>query len=164
MRFEEFQIGQVFRTAPYTVTLDEMLSFAARFDPHAYHLDEERAKRGLFGGIVGSGMHSMAIINAEWVKLGILDDDMRGGMGIEAKWLAPVRPNDTIFADVLVANLRELPGDQGIVTLEFTGYNQRGDVWAKVKTRVIVAGTPRPSAAMPSSHRAVTETAASATV
>jgi acyl dehydratase len=81
----------------------------------------------------------MSIINCEWVKLGILGNDMLGGMGIDAKWLNPVFPNDTISADVEVINKKAIDEKSGLITLQFTGYNQDGQIWAKVKIRIMVA-------------------------
>lgn len=141
MKFEQFAVGQVFRTKPYKVTLEEIITFARQYDPHYYHMDIERAKNGYFGTIVASGMHSMSIINGEWVRLGLLGENMLGGMGIDAKWLKPVRPDDTIYADVEVINKKNLDEQSGLLTLQFTGYNQHEDVWAKVKIRIIVAAT-----------------------
>ncbi len=108
MKFQKFEVGQIYRTNPYTITLEEIVEFANKFDPHYYHNDQESATKGLFGGIIASGMHTMSIINREWVRLEILGNDMLGGMGIDAKWLNPVYPNDTIFADVEVTNKKAL--------------------------------------------------------
>lgn len=139
MKFQKFEVGQIYRTNPHTLTLEEIIEFATKFDPHYYHIDQESATKGLFGGVIASGMHTMSIINREWVRLGILGNDMLGGMGIDAKWLNPVFPNDTIFADVEVINKKTLDEKCGLITLQFTGYNQDGQIWAKVKNRIIVA-------------------------
>lgn len=138
LKFEQFHVGQIFRTAEYNVTLEEIIEYSRKYDPHYYHLDVEKAEESYFGSIVASGMHTMSIINGEWVKLGVLGDDMLGGMGIDAKWLKPVLPNDTIFADVEVINKKILGEESGLLTLQFTGYNQEGEIWAKVKIRIIV--------------------------
>lgn len=138
MKFEQFHVGQIFRTAEYTVTLEEIIEYSRKYDPHYYHLDVEKAEGSYFGSIVASGMHTMSIINGEWVKLGVLGDDMLGGMGIDAKWLKPVLPNDTIFADVEVINKKILGEESGLLTLQITSYNQEGEIWAKGKIRIIV--------------------------
>lgn len=139
MIFEQFEVGQRFRTTPYKVTLEEIIEFASKYDPHYYHTDIKRAKDGYFGTVVASGMHSMSIINGQWVRLGILGEDMLGGMGIDAKWVKPVLPEDTIYADVEVINKKTLDERSGLLTLQFTGYNQHEEIWAKVKIRIIVA-------------------------
>jgi acyl dehydratase len=141
LKFEQFHVGQHFRTKGYTVTLEEIIEFSRKYDPHYYHLDAQKAEQSYFGSIVASGMHTMSIINGEWVKLGILGDDMLGGMGIDAKWLKPVFPNDKIFADVEVINKKSLDDASGLLTLQFTGYNQKEEIWAKVKIRIIVKTT-----------------------
>jgi len=140
MKYEEFQIGQVYQTKPYTLTLKEIVDFAQKYDPHYYHVDEKKAeKTGLFNGIVASGMHTMSIINGEWVKLGVVGEDMLGGMGIDAKWINPVFPNDTISVGINVLNKKILDDQSGLITLQFTGFNQAQEIWAKVKIRIIVS-------------------------
>lgn len=139
MKFEKFEVGQIYRTNPYTITLEEIVEFANKFDPHYYHIDQESAAKGLFGDIIASGLHTMSIINREWVKLGILGNDMLGGMGLDAKWLNPVFPNDTIYADVEVINKKQLDEKCGLITLQLTGYNQEGQIWAKAKLRIMAA-------------------------
>lgn len=126
MKFEQFHVGQIFRTAEYTITLEEIIEYSRKYDPHYYHLDVEKAEESYFGSIVASGMHTM------------LGDDMLGGMGIDAKWLKPVLPNDTIFADVEVINKKNLGEESGLLTLQITSYNQEGEIWAKGKIRIIV--------------------------
>src|SRR6266704_5279259 len=35
-------------------TEEEIISFARRFDPHPFHIDPERAKDSIFGGLIAS--------------------------------------------------------------------------------------------------------------
>ncbi len=42
--FEDFEPGQVFELGSTTVTEEEILDFARRFDPQSFHLDAEAAK------------------------------------------------------------------------------------------------------------------------
>ncbi len=144
MKFQQFTVGQMFKTNPYVVTREDIIQFAERYDPHGYHINDNQAKQSIFGTLVASGMHTMSIINAEWVKLGVLGEDMLGGLGIEAKWLHPVHPGDTIYADVEVHQKRELDDLKGIITFQFTGYNQHHTVWAKVRIKTIVAAEVNP--------------------
>ena len=44
MEFADLHVGQVFALGPYELTRDELLAFAAEFDPQPFHLDEEAGK------------------------------------------------------------------------------------------------------------------------
>jgi hypothetical protein len=39
----------------------EIIAFAAQFDPQPFHLDEEAARKSVFGGLVASGWHTAAL-------------------------------------------------------------------------------------------------------
>ncbi|WP_420842188.1 MaoC/PaaZ C-terminal domain-containing protein [Glutamicibacter nicotianae] len=41
-----------------------MHEFAVQWDPQRFHIDEEFAQQGHFGGIIASGIHSLAILPA----------------------------------------------------------------------------------------------------
>jgi acyl dehydratase len=59
--FEDIEPGQKERFGSYHVTKEEIVAFAGRYDPQPFHLDEEAAKRSLFGGICASGWHTAAM-------------------------------------------------------------------------------------------------------
>ena len=42
--FEDFAVGQRFRSAARQVTAEEIKAFAAQFDPQPFHLDEAAAR------------------------------------------------------------------------------------------------------------------------
>ena len=43
-----------------TFTAEDIIRFARDFDPQPFHLDEEEARRSLFGGLCASGWHTSA--------------------------------------------------------------------------------------------------------
>lgn len=138
MKFERFEVGARFQTEPYLISQEEIVEFAEKYDSHYYHVDSVKAKRSLFRSIVASGMHTMSIINRQWVMLGLLDKDMLGGLGIDARWMKPVFPDDIIRSEVEVLEKQERDKRSGVVTFGFTGFNQNDDIWARVTIRIMV--------------------------
>lgn len=55
--FEDIPIGLRREIGSYTFTAEAIKTFAAKFDPQRFHLDEEEGKNSLFGGLAASGWH-----------------------------------------------------------------------------------------------------------
>ena len=49
--FEDLRVGEVIVLGRTTVTKDMIFSFARKFDPLPFHLDEKAAKASLLGGL-----------------------------------------------------------------------------------------------------------------
>ena len=60
LTFEDFKPGRFGTFGPRHVTREEILAFAAEFDPQPMHLDEEAAKRSMLQGPVRLGLASRA--------------------------------------------------------------------------------------------------------
>ena len=129
LTFDDFQAGQVHELGSHTVTEEEILSFAREFDPQSFHVDPEAAKESVFGGLIASGWHTGAM----WMRLYV--DSLLGGAasmgspGIEElRWLAPVRPGDTLSGrlTVLEATPSERRPDRGTVRIRGEMVNQDG--------------------------------------
>jgi acyl dehydratase len=95
--FEDFRTGEVAMSAPYTVTREEIVEFARRYDPQPFHLDEEGGRRSIYGGLIASGWHTCAIAMRLICDLYITNSHSMGSPGVEdVRWLKPVRPGDTL--------------------------------------------------------------------
>jgi acyl dehydratase len=139
--FEDIEVGEHFPVGRHTFKADEIKAFAARFDPQAFHLDEEAAARSHFGALVASGWHTTAIwmrLTVDQRKREIEAARARGepivamgpALGFrELKWLKPVYVEDTIDYSTEVIEMRaseSRPG-LGLLTLRSTGVNQHGE-------------------------------------
>jgi acyl dehydratase len=128
--FEDFTVGREFRTDGATVTESQILDFALAFDPQPFHMDLEAAKRSIFGGLIASGFHSMALSFRLFAQTRALAACSLGSPGVdELRWLKPVRPGDTLRATVQVVEQRPSGSkpDRGIIRLHWTALNQRSE-------------------------------------
>lgn len=108
MRFAEFRVGQTFRSAALTVTLDEIKGFAHQYDPQPFHLDEAAAEAGPFKGLAASGWHTVALTMRLCVEGGLPIAGGIVGAGVdELRWLRPVRPGDTLHVEAEVLEVTE---------------------------------------------------------
>jgi acyl dehydratase len=128
--FEDFTVGREFNTDGATVTESQILDFALAFDPQPFHMDLEAAKRSMFGGLIASGFHSMALTFRLFAQTRALAACSLGSPGVdELRWLKPVRPGDTLRATVQVVEQRPSGSkpDRGIIRLHWTALNQRSE-------------------------------------
>jgi len=131
MRYlEDFSAGQKFESGRLRVDRDRVKSFAAEFDPQPFHLDEEAAKRSLFGGLAASGWHTAAMT----MKL-LVESNLKPAGGIlgagfdEFRWPKPVRPGDELHLEIEVLETRASKSrpDQGVIKVRTTTLNQNNE-------------------------------------
>jgi acyl dehydratase len=112
-----------------TVTQEEILEFAHRYDPQPIHVDPEAAARGPYGGIIASGWHTCSLVMRQLVEHYVSAASALGSPGIdELRWLLPVRPGDRLTVDVEVVEARvsRSKPDRGIVRTRIQVTNQSG--------------------------------------
>ena len=90
--FEDFHVGQRIAFGRYTVTHDEIIEFAKRYDPQVFHVDEGHSLTAELGGIMASGWHTTAIFMRLAVDAYLRNAAVLTSPGVdELRWLAPVR-------------------------------------------------------------------------
>lgn len=120
--------GQRFTSPGLTLTEAEIIDFAWRYDPQPFHLDANAAADSPYGGLIASGFQSLAICFRLFIQSGILAESSMGSPGIdELRWLAPVRPGDTLHSEIEVLEVRPSASkpDRGIARLRYQAVNQR---------------------------------------
>lgn len=58
---EDLAVGDILDLGSYKMTVEDLHEFSVQWDPQRFHIDEEFAQKGHFGGIIASGIHSLAI-------------------------------------------------------------------------------------------------------
>jgi acyl dehydratase len=97
LHWEDFQPGAVAVYGPRLVTREEIVAFAAEFDPQPMHLDEAAAAGTILGGLGASGWHTCCLMMRMITDGFLLNSNSMGAPGIEAvRWLAPLRPGTRI--------------------------------------------------------------------
>src|SRR5260221_322424 len=141
LTFEDFPPGHFGTFGPRRVTREEMLAFAAEFDPQPMHLDEEAAKRSMLNGLSGSGWHLCSIMMRMMFDGYIGSTASLGSPGVnELRWLAPLRPDDELTLDVDVAEARisRSRPETGIVTFKSVVRNAAGQALCEMVSPIIV--------------------------
>src|SRR5271155_4516273 len=114
-----------------TLTREAIVAFGREFDPQPFHVDEEAARRSAFGGLIASGWHTCAIVQRQVVDRFVNGSASLGSPGVdEIRWLAPVRPGDTLRMRVEVTDAipSRSRADRGTIKVSYTVLNQEGSV------------------------------------
>ncbi|WP_433193959.1 MaoC family dehydratase [Nocardia sp. CA-107356] len=141
---EDIKIGTTLCTGSHTVTTDEIVSFAAQYDPQPFHLSEASAADTFFGGLAASGWHTAAITMRLLVTSGLPIAHGIIGARMELVWPTPTRPGDELHVELLVTDVTPAPSltAPGFVTTEHSTLNQAGKLRQRTKARIVVFNKP----------------------
>ncbi|MDC3411877.1 MaoC family dehydratase N-terminal domain-containing protein [Aquibacillus sp. 3ASR75-11] len=141
MKFHKLSIGDAFTTQKVTLTKEDILSYAEKYDPQYFHVDEIAAAASPFGSLIASGFQTLSVVWAEFIKMDVLGKDCLGGLGAkEIKWRAPVKPGDQLSGTYAIENKQELSdGKRGIVTFGISIRNQEEKEVLSGKTDILIS-------------------------
>lgn len=139
--WEDFAAGQKFELGSRMIDREAILTFAREYDPQPFHTDEAAAKDSLYGGLIASGWQTGSIY------MRLLYDGLicrTAGMGSpgldELRWLAPVRPGDTLTARLFIDSVRESNSrpDRGFIMTRGEVSNQHGETVLSLKAAMMI--------------------------
>jgi acyl dehydratase len=140
--FEDLKLGTRYDTAEHTVTAEEIVEFARRYDPQPFHTDAAAARQTFFGQLVASGWHTAAVSMGLMVRGGMLLDGGVIGHTVEnLRWPRPVRPGDRLRVVMEIAELDAEPSrtGRGKLKLLCRTLNQDGRVVQEMIAHLLVA-------------------------
>jgi acyl dehydratase len=116
--FEDYEAGSVYEYGYATVSEDEIVAFARRFDPQPIHVDAKFATDGPFSGLIASGWHTGGIFMRLFADHFLSRVASLASPGIdELRWPAPVRPGDSLRLRTTITQTRPSRSkpDRGLV-------------------------------------------------
>jgi len=139
--YDEVAVGDRFATA-VTVTEAHLVLGSGLFgDFNPLHVNEEFAKRSMFGTRILHGPFTSALVSAPvgmyfaGTALAYLEHSCR--------FKAPVRPGDTLTSDWTIAEKLDKPRHKGgIVVLRCQCTNQAGELAVEAEGKLLVANRP----------------------
>jgi acyl dehydratase len=142
---EDFEAGAVYPAGSVSLTEAEIVEFAARYDPQAFHVDPEAARASTFGSLIASGWQTVAVTMRLLVDHVFAQSAGMGSPGVdELRWLVPVRPGDTLAPRVIVLETRPLQSkpDRGVLRFRVEVENQRGELAMRMLGTAFVGRRP----------------------
>ena len=149
--FEDLEVGREVEYGRYSVTREEVLDFARKYDPQPFHLSDEAAAKTYFGRLAASGWHTCAMTMAVIARFVV--GQQQAGLGSpgvdELRWLKPVYPGDTLHVrgEVVESVPSRSKPQIGVVRTRTTVANQ--DEVPVMTFTSIVMMLRRPEAAAP---------------
>ena len=103
---EQIPIGVERKIGSHTVTEDEVLAFGRDWDPQYFHVDAAAAEESDFGGLIASGIHTLAVFQRLSVETVLSGFDIIAGKQLRSvRFLRPVRPGDTLTGSMRVEEI-----------------------------------------------------------
>ena len=112
---EDLVVGSVYDLGSYEVSLAEILDFARRWDPQVFHVDQAAAAAGFFGGVIASGVHTVAIYQRLSVLGPYRDWAVIAGRRVITEFPAPVRPG-VLTGSLTIEQVTPARPDRSLVT------------------------------------------------
>jgi acyl dehydratase len=124
--FEDFTLGEQFKTAGRTVGEGDITSFAGLVgDFTPIHVDEHYARQTRFGGRIAHGPLSMSMAIGLLTQLNVLGEAVVGLLNLNWDFKGAVKIGDTVYAQVSIGEWRKTSKpDTGVVKFCFDVTNQ----------------------------------------
>jgi len=139
-RFDDFEAGAVYRSYGRTVTEADLVSFTSFAGLRLpIFVDEEYARNeSPHGGRIAPGFLT-ASLTAGMIE-SILGPDVLAGLALDDfQFHVPVRPGDTLRAEIAIEEKRETrTGDRGILKLAVRVLNQKGEYPLEYRSTVLM--------------------------
>lgn len=113
---EDLEVGRIFPIGSWELTTPDITRFATDWDPMPIHTDEAAATAGHFGGLIASGLHTLAVANR------LAYDHFVSGVALHVgrelrhvRLLRPVRPGTTLEGEIEILEQRLRDDGLGVV-------------------------------------------------
>jgi acyl dehydratase len=141
--FDELALGERLLVGRYTPSREEAMELARRWEPQPHHVDEEAARRSIFGGLTLCSLHLFAICTRLFfdmtdpiATLAMLGKD-------ELKLPTAARPDEELSYWTTCVEKRpsQSKPDRGVIVLHDELTSPHGEVVLTQKVTLLVART-----------------------
>jgi acyl dehydratase len=143
--YEDFHPGRSLQLATRPVSAEEIIAFAAEFDPQPMHLSEEAGRASILGGLSASGWHTASLFMRMMFDGWLSQSSSEGSPGIEVmEWKKPVLAGDTLSGRSTVLEARPLRSRSGLGLVKFQHEveNQHGEVVMRGENPIMMRMLP----------------------
>ncbi|MWD28085.1 acyl dehydratase [Aquicoccus sp. SCR17] len=145
MYFDDMGVGFSYETDEREITEEEIIAFAQQWDPQPFHLDPEAARETHYGGLIASGLQTLAMAFRLTLDAGIWNESSAGSPGLdELRWRRPVRPGDRLKVRGQVTDMRPSRSkpERGMTEIAYEVLNQHGEVVMSYRAMHLLMRSP----------------------
>lgn len=125
---EDLRIGVRYDAGSHAITEAEIVEFAASWDPQFFHTDPDTASESYFGGLIASGIHTLAVFQRLAARSHFNRWNVIAGRRIsDLEFRRPVRPGDVLHASFVINQITIDARRRADFTLLGQLENQKGD-------------------------------------
>jgi acyl dehydratase len=138
--FEDIEVGAEYVSPGRTVTEADIVAFAGLSgDYNVLHTDAEFMKTSIFGERIAHGLLGLAISSGLGARAVPRPFATIAFLGLRWRFKGPIKIGDTIKVRLAVSGKRDTSKpDRGIVTIQRSVVNQRGEVVQEGDTEIMV--------------------------
>ena len=123
---DDLTVGDRVQLGEFLLEQQDLIEFAERWDDQWFHTDPAAAATGHFGGVIASGIHTIAILQRLTVEAIYGQWAVVAGRELESvRFLEAVRPEDTLTGTIEITDIK-LGSTRGRVSLSCQLVNQAG--------------------------------------
>jgi acyl dehydratase len=139
-RYEDITVGDEYLSPGRTVTEADIVAFAGLSgDYNVLHTDAELMRTSIFGERIAHGLLGLAIQSGLGTRAVARPFATLAFLGLKWRFKGPIRIGDTIRVRIKVTDKRETSKpDRGIVVMQRTVLNQRGETVQEGETELMV--------------------------
>lgn len=135
--------GSTYELGSYTLSEPEVTGFAAAWDPQIFHVDRAAAEAGAYGGLIASGVQTIAIYQRLAVLAVFSRWSVIAGSGMrEVRFLRPVRPGDTLTGAMKIETVHFDARARALVETRGELTNRSGNPVLRLELDVYVRAQP----------------------
>ena len=138
--FEDIQVGDEYESPGRTVTEADIVAFAGLSgDYNVLHTDAEYMKTSIFGERIAHGLLGLSISSGLGSRAIVRPFATIAFLGLRWRFKGPIKIGDTIKVRMRVSDKKETSKpDRGIVTIQRSVVNQRGEVVQEGDTELMI--------------------------
>ena len=138
--FEDIQVGDEYLSPGRTITEADIVAFAGLSgDYNVLHTDAEYMQTSIFGERIAHGLLGLSISSGLGSRAIVRPFATIAFLGLRWRFKGPIKIGDTIKVRMRVSDKKETSKpDRGIVTLQRSVLNQRGEVVQEGDTELMI--------------------------
>lgn len=141
---DDYREGDIQDAGPVTVTADEIIEFARRYDPLPMHLSASGGRETIHDSLIASGVLTIALKQRLIMSIE-RNTAIIGAVRIDSQqFLKPVRPGDELSMHQVCTGTRHSKSrpDRGLLFWAFVLVNQKGETVFSSDDTVMVRRKP----------------------